>query len=386
MKNLIPYSRQYIDSKDIKAVTNVLKSDFLTSGPEVNKFQNKINKFCKNKYSVAVNSATSALHIACKAIGLKKNDYVWTSSISFVASANCAFYCGGKIDFVDIDEDTFNISISKLKKKLVAAKKKNKLPKILIPVHLGGLSSNMKEIFDLSKKYNFKIIEDASHAVGGKYKGTVIGSCKFSNITIFSFHPVKSMTTGEGGMALTNDKKIYLKMKLLREHGIERNSNNFKNNNNSLWYYEQQTLGFNYRMSDIHAALGLSQLDKVNKFIKKRNLISKKYKKELNKLPIEFQKEKKGFLSTKHLEIILVPSIIHKKLFYFLRKKKIFVNLHYIPLYRHPYYKMKINLKSFLNSEMYYSRALSIPCYYGFTNSEQNYVIKTIKNFFKKNL
>ena len=213
MKNLIPYSRQYIDAKDIEAVTKVLKSDFLTSGPQVNNFEKKINKFCKNKYSVAVNSATSALHIACKALGLKQNDHVWTSSISFVASANCALYCGAKIDFIDIEKDTFNISISKLKKKLESAKKKNQLPKIIIPVHLGGLSSEMSEIYSLSKKYKFKIIEDASHALGGKYKKFPVGSCRFSDITVFSFHPVKTITTGEGGAALTNNLELFLKMK-----------------------------------------------------------------------------------------------------------------------------------------------------------------------------
>ena len=386
MKNLIPYSRQYIDAKDIEAVTKVLKSDFLTSGPQVNNFEKKINKFCKNKYSVAVNSATSALHIACKALGLKQNDHVWTSSISFVASANCALYCGAKIDFIDIEKDTFNISISKLKKKLESAKKKNQLPKIIIPVHLGGLSCEMSEIYSLSKKYKFKIIEDASHALGGKYKKFPVGSCRFSDITVFSFHPVKTITTGEGGAALTNNLELFLKMKSFREHGIERNKAKFKKKNNSLWYYEQQSLGFNYRMSDIHAVLGISQLSKISKFIQKRNSVSLRYEKELKKLPIEFQKKNKDSLSTKHLEIILVPSKIHKKLFEFLRKKKIFVNLHYIPLYRHPYFKKKINHNSFKNSEMYYSRAISIPCYFGISKKEQDYVIKTIKVFFDKNL
>ena len=386
MKNLIPYSRQYIDAKDIKAVSKVLKSDFLTSGPQVNNFEKKLNNFCKSKYSVAVNSATSALHIACKALGLKQNDHVWTSSISFVASANCALYCGAKIDFIDIEKDTFNISISRLKNKLELAKKKNELPKIIIPVHLGGLSSEMSEIYSLSKKYKFKIIEDASHALGGKYKKLPIGSCKFSDIAVFSFHPVKTITTGEGGAALTNNLELFQKMKSLREHGIERNRAKFRKKNNSLWYYEQQSLGFNYRMSDIHAVLGISQLSKISRFIKKRNFVSLRYEKELKKLPIEFQKKNKDSLSTKHLEIILVPSKIHKKLFEFLRKKKIFVNLHYIPLYRHPYFKKKINHNSFKNSEMYYSRAISIPCYFGISKKEQDYVIKTIKVFFDKNL
>ena len=346
MIKYLPYGRQSITSSDIFNVKKVLKSDFLTTGPTIKLFEESLGKYCKSKFAVAVNSATSALHIACLAIGVKKNDIVWTSPISFVASANCALYCGAKIDFVDINIDTFNMSIDSLKKKLIVAKKKDKLPKVVIPVHLAGYTCEMIEIHKLSKKYGFKIIEDASHAIGASYNNKKIGSCHYSDIAVFSFHPVKIITSGEGGVAMTNDKKLSKKMKSLREHGIEKKLN--KNNIQKPWYYQQQDLGFNYRMSDIHASLGLGQLKKINKFVKKRNLIARYYRNKLKSLPIKFQEEKKNIYSTYHLFIILVPRVLHLKLFRFLRKNRIFINLHYIPIFLHPYYnKNHLNLMIF---------------------------------------
>ena len=382
---IIPYSRQYIDKSDLDSVQKVLNSDFLTTGPIIKKFEKSLSKYCNAKFSIATNSATSALHIACMAIGLKKNDYVWTSPISFVASANCALYCGSKVDFVDIDLSTFNISITKLREKLIKAKNVGKLPKVIIPVHLAGQACEMSELKILSKKYKFKIIEDASHAIGGKYKNSKIGSCKYSDITVFSFHPVKIITSAEGGAALTNNKKFADRMRQLREHGIEKNKNRFVGRYHGPWFYQQKSLGYNYRLSDIHSALGLNQLKKVDEFVKKRNLIFNYYKKKLKNLPIYFQEEKKYILSSKHLVIVLVPKKDHLNLFRFLRKKNIFVNLHYIPIYLHPYYKkQKFKTSSFKNSNLYYSRALSLPVYFKLSKKNQDYVINLVIKFFKK--
>jgi UDP-4-amino-4,6-dideoxy-N-acetyl-beta-L-altrosamine transaminase len=383
---MIPYNRQHLFPKDIKEVVKVLKSKYLTQGPQIEKFEKKLSKKTKSKYAVVANSATSALHLACLAIGLKKNDYLWTVPITFIASANCGIYCGAKIDLVDINKDTFNIDVKALEQKLQQAKKKNKLPKILIPVHLGGNPCDLEKINSLAKKYKFKVIEDASHAFGSRYKNSIIGDCRYSDAVVFSFHPVKPITSGEGGAVMSNNYKIYKKIKMLREHGIVREKNLFKNKKQiKPWYFEQQYLGFNYRLSDINAALGSSQVDHLNKFLKKRNNIAEIYYKNLTD-KIEFQKKHPNTVSARHLFIIKVQKKIHEDFFNFLRSKGIFVQLHYIPIYRHPYYKkkFKFDIKKFPNSENYYSTAFSIPIYFSLDKKKQLKIVNLINSFFKK--
>ena len=386
---VLPYSRQKIDQTDIKSVIQVLKSDFLTQGSMVPKFEKLVSKKIGSKYAVALNSATSALHVGCMSLNIKKGDIVWTSANSFVASINCAKYLGAKIDLIDIDKDTFNLSTNELKKKLLLAKKNRKLPKLIIIVHFAGLSCDLKEIYKLSKKYKFKIIEDASHAIGSKYYKDKIGNCKYSDITVFSFHPVKIITSGEGGMCLTNNKILRDKMLLFRSHGITKDYKLFKKKRfQNPWYYEQQTLGYNYRMSDIHAALGISQLTKLDKFVKERNKIAKNYFKILKNLPIILPKNPKGLLSSFHLFVIRINFKKTKKtyneLFDYLRKKKLWVNLHYLPIYSHPYYNKNFNKKNFQNMETYYKSSISIPIYPGLTFKEQNYIKKTLEKFFNE--
>ncbi len=381
----IPYGKHSIDNEDIDAVVKVLRSNFITQGKVVNKFEAAVSEYVGAKFALAVNSGTSALHIACLSLGLTKNDWVWTSPISFVASSNCALYCGARVDFVDIDLKTYNMSIKSLEDKLIIAKKHNKLPKILIVVHMAGLSCHMTDIKRLSKIYNFKIIEDASHAIGGIYKGFKVGSCKYSDVTVFSFHPVKIITTAEGGMIVTNDKNTFAKAKKLHTHGITRDDKSFFKNNNEQWYYEQQDLGYNYRMNELQAALGLSQLKKIDKFIKKRNLIAKYYNKKLNSIPLILPEINDNITSTFHLYIIRLKldkiKISHKHLFNKLKEKGILVNLHYIPIYKHPYYeRFNFNQENFPNSEKYYKEALSIPIYYSLREKDQNFVIKTLEN------
>jgi len=376
---MIPYSRQFIDNKDMKSVLNVMKSDLITQGPIVKKFEKKLSNYCNAKFAVAVSSATAALHLSCMSLGLKKGDYLWTSPISFVASANCGVYCGAEIDFVDINELTFNIDTSKLEQKLKFAKKKNKLPKIIIPVHLGGLSSNMKEIFRLSKIYKFKIIEDASHALGSKIGNFKVGSCKYSDLTVFSFHPVKIITTGEGGAILSNKKKLFKKLNLMRTSGVNKEINKNKLKKIGYWYYEQICNGYNYRMNEMSAALGYSQLKKINSFIKERNLISRKYLIKLSNENIIFQKIPRNFFSSYHLFIIRVDKNIRKILFDALRNKRYYVNVHYIPIYKHPFYKKKFNKKEFPQSEKYYSEAISIPIYPNLKSKDINNVVMIIK-------
>ena len=378
---MIPYSRQKILNEDIQEVNKVLKSDYLTQGPFVDRFENSIIKYTGAKFATAVNSATSALHLSCLALGLKKGDILWTVPNTFVASANCAIHCGAKVDFVDIDENDFNISIKKLKEKLEKTKP-NKIPKILITVHFGGLPTYQDKIYKLSKKYNFKIIEDASHSIGSKYKNEIVGSCRWSNITVFSFHPVKIITSGEGGVATTNSLKINQKLKLLRTHGI------FKSKKFKPWYYEQKSLGFNYRMSDIHAALGYSQIKKINKFVNERNKIANLYKEYLANTKISFQQVNKYSKSSYHLFVIKIDFQNDKKkyenLFKLLRKKNFFVNLHYLPVHLHPYYKeLGFKKNNFPVAENYSKKAISLPIFYGLQKKTQIKIIKLIFKFLK---
>ena len=382
---MIPYSRQYIDKEDIKKVVKVLKSELITQGKQVPLFEKKVSSLVKAKYGVSTNSATSALHIACLALGLKKNDILWTVPNTFVASANCALYCHAKIDFVDINENTLNISIESLEKKLKIAKKKNKLPKIVVPVDFAGNPYDQKKLFNLSKKYNFNILEDAAHSFGSRYYGSKIGRGKLTDISVFSFHPVKPITTAEGGMALTNDKKLYKKMLIFRNHGINKNSLDLKKKGLQKWYYEQQFLGYNYRMNDIQATLGLSQVKKLSSFIKKRNLIAKRYIKELKNLPIKLQKVNPKTISSYHLFIITFPKknkIIknYNKIFKEFLKNKIGVNLHYLPVHLHPYYrKLGFKQNMFPVSESYSKRSLSIPIFHKLKKIQKNKIINFIK-------
>ena len=379
---MIPYGHQEITQSDIDAVTKVLQSDFLTQGSVVPKFEKSVADYCGVKYGVATNSATSSLHIACLALGLKEGDYLWTSPITFVASANCGLYCGAKVDFVDIDPETYNLSPQFLEEKLIQAEKDNKLPKIVVPVHFAGQSCEMEKIHQLSQKYRFKIIEDASHAIGGKYKNRPIGNCQYSDITVFSFHPVKIITTGEGGMAVTNNQNLSDRMSLLRSHGITRDPDQMTHEPDGDWYYQQIELGYNYRITDIQAALGISQLQRLDKYVKKRHNIAKKYNSELEGVNLAIPYQSKESYSSYHLYVILLHDNIskyHKEIFTELRKRGIGVNLHYIPVYRQPYYSY-IESNNYPNSEFYYSRAISLPIYPTLTTKDQNYIIEELLN------
>jgi UDP-4-amino-4,6-dideoxy-N-acetyl-beta-L-altrosamine transaminase len=380
---MIPYGKQDITQDDIDSVVKVLKSDFLTQGPVVPVFEDMIKNYCNVKYAFALNSATSALHIACLALGIQKGDIVWTSANTFVASANCALYCGASIDFIDINPETNNISLIDLENRLKQAKLLGNLPKVLIPVHLTGQSCEMKEIHKLSVQYGFKIIEDASHAIGGKYKNEPIGSCKYSDITVFSFHPVKIITTGEGGVATTKDKDLAQKINILRSHGITRDLSQM-NESHGPWYYEQLELGFNYRMTDIHAALGISQIKKLDEFVSRRNEIAKVYDNELSNLPLKTPFCIREAYSSMHLYVIRLElekiKFDHKKSFIKLREKDILVNLHYIPVYLHPFYQ-KLGFKRGYcpESEKYYSEAISIPMFPALSSCQQSEVIRALK-------
>ena len=386
---MIPFSKQFISQEDIDCVVKVLKSDFLTQGPNTIKFEKKISQYTNSKYAVSSNSGSSSLHLACLAIGLNKNEIVWTVPNTFAASANCALNCGAKIDFVDIDSQTWNIDIKLLKKKLIEARKKRKLPKILIPVHFAGQPTNQKEIWKLSKEFNFKIIEDASHSLGSKHYGEKTGSCKWSTITVFSFHPTKIITTGEGGAATTNSKNLAEQMKLYRTNGITKNPSSFsKKHANSPWYYEHQTIGFNYRMSELSAALGLSQLSRIGKFTKERNSIAKKYQKLFKNLPVKLQKIEKFNFSSYHLMVIKFDlnkfKYSYKKIFNKLRAVGFYVNLHYMPLHLSPYFKKNgFKKKDFPVSENFSSMSMSIPIFYGLQNKEIHQLHKIIQNFVK---
>lgn len=378
---MIPYGRQDINQQDVDAVIDVLKSDFLTQGSQVPAFEQSVMDACKADYAVAVNSATSALHIACLALGLQAGDWLWTTPNTFVASANCALYCGAKVDFVDIDPHTYNLCAVALEKKLIAAQKIGRLPKVVIPVHFSGQPCDMQAIHALSQRYHFKIIEDASHAIGGKYQGAPIGNGRYSDITVFSFHPVKIVTTAEGGMAVTNSVALAEKLNLLRSHGITRDEHLMTQPIDGPWYYEQVALGFNYRMTDIQAALGISQMQRLHSFVAKRHELAIRYHKLLQNLPITLPWQHEDSYSGMHLYVIRLQldkiNKTHLEVFQGLRDAGILVNVHYIPVHLQPYYRaMGFAQGQFPHAEQYYREAISLPMYPTLRDSDQDYVIE----------
>jgi len=383
LENIVPYSCQTIDDADIKAVVEALKEQFITQGPKVNLFEKKIAEQVEAEFAVSVNSATSALHLCCLSLGVQKNDIVWTVPNSFVASANCALYCDAKVDFVDIDQETRNISLNLLEEKLLNSQKNNKLPKVVIPVHFSGNPVNIEQLSKILKKFgDIKIIEDASHALGATSSGHKVGSCQFSDLTVFSFHPVKMITTAEGGMITTNNSYLAEKIMMLRSHGIERNSNNFYLNklevNQNPIYYEQHHLGYNYRMPDLLAALGISQSKKLTDFIKIRNDIAINYNNNLVDSGIKLPKIRVEDLSSYHLYVIEVErnrNVVLNSL----RKKGIMASIHYIPIHYHPYYQnLGFKFGDFPNSEKYYKNCISIPIYPMLSLENQEFVINNI--------
>jgi UDP-4-amino-4,6-dideoxy-N-acetyl-beta-L-altrosamine transaminase len=379
-KKYINYSRQSISDEDKEAVLNILNSEFLTQGPVVPEFEKALIKVVGAKHGVAVNSATSALHIACLALGVGPGDRVWTSPNTFVASANCARFCGADVDFVDIDGNTGNMSVAELEKKLVLAHKTSTLPKIVIPVHFAGQPTNQERIWDLAQEYGFYVIEDASHSLGSRRRGNTVGSCVYSNITVFSFHPVKIITTGEGGMALTNDNKLSNRMLRLRSHGITRDSEEMVSKSRGPWYYEQLNLGFNYRMTDIQAALGISQLNRLTQFVARRNELALRYDNAFNKLGINRLVVTEHNYSARHLYVIRVPANQHLRIFKALQNEGIGVNLHYMPVHLQPYYrKFGFEEGDFPESEAHGRQAISLPLHPCLAEEEQDRIFETIE-------
>ena len=381
---MIPYGRQDITQADIDAVVDVLKSDFLTQGPMVPRFEEAVAGHVGARYAVAVNSATSALHIACLALGLGPGDELWTSPITFVASANCALYCGASVDFVDIDPRTYNLCPQALEAKLIEAERLGRLPKIVVPVHLCGQSCDMEAIHALSLRYGFKIIEDASHAIGGKYKGEYVGNCRYSDITVFSFHPVKIITTAEGGIALTNDAELASRMALLRSHGITRDPAKMTHDADGPWYYQQIDLGFNYRMTELQAALGLSQLQRLDQFVARRHQLASHYDELLAGLPVTTPWQHPDSYSGLHLYVIRLQlekiTRNHRQVFEALREQGIGVNLHYIPVHTQPYYqRMGFRQGDYPEAERYYAEAISLPMFQTMTEAQQNEVVAAVR-------
>ncbi|WP_276785446.1 UDP-4-amino-4,6-dideoxy-N-acetyl-beta-L-altrosamine transaminase [Thalassolituus oleivorans] len=381
---MIPYGKQDITQGDIDAVIEVLGSDFLTQGPVVPRFEELVKTSVGAGFSVAVNSATSALHIACLALDLGPGDRLWTSPITFVASANCALYCNASVDFVDIDPTTYNLCPQALEQKLIAAELAGALPKIVVPVHLAGQSCDMKAIKALSDRFGFRIIEDASHAIGAAYGDEKVGSCHYSDITVFSFHPVKIITTAEGGMAVTNDPVLAGKMERLRSHGITRDPHLMTHTPHGPWYYQQIELGFNYRMTEMQAALGCSQMTRLHEFIERRQQLAAQYAELLNDLPLMLPYQLETTASSWHLYIIRLQlselSKSHLDVFNELRSAGIGVNLHYIPVHLQPYYRqMGFADGDFPHAEQYYQEAISIPLFHAMTDEQQLQVATSLR-------
>jgi len=380
---MIPYGKQDINQADIDAVIEVLQSDYLTQGPKVPEFESRIAQYCNVEFAYAVNSATSALHIACLAFGLGKGDLLWTTPNTFVASANCALYCGAEVDFVDIDAKTYNISVDALQQKLRLAEKVNSLPKVVVVVHFSGQSCEMLQIKQLSDKYGFYVIEDASHAIGGRYQGAPIGNCRYSDISIFSFHPVKVITTAEGGVAVTNNPDLASKMKLFRSHGITRDTELMTSEPDGPWDYQQIALGYNYRMTELQAVLGISQMNRLDQFVKARHKLAERYDQLFKKLPIIVPWQHPDSYSGLHLYVIRLQldqlNVSHLQVFESLREQGIIVNLHYIPVHTQPYYRaLGFKRGDFPNAEQHYAEAISLPMYSLLTSEQQDTVYNAL--------
>jgi len=380
---MIPYGRQDVDEADVRAVVEVLRSDFLTQGPVVPRFEAAITSYCGAGHAVATNSATSALHVACLALGVGLGDRVWTSAVTFLASANCARYCGADVDFVDIDPQTCNMSVEDLARRLEQAERAGKLPKVVIPVHLGGQSCDMAAIHALSQRYGFHIVEDASHAIGGRYRGEPVGSCRYSDVVVFSFHPVKIITTAEGGMALTKHAALARRMQLFASHGMTRDVGEMTHASDGPWYYQQIELGYNYRLTELQAALGLSQMLRLDEFVARRHAIARRYDELLAPLPVMPVVQHPDCYSGRHLYVIRLQlerlRRSHREVFELLRAAGIGVNLHYIPVYLQPYYqRLGFRAGHCPNAEDYYRRAISIPMYAQLDAAKQDAVVAAL--------
>lgn len=385
---MIYYGRQSIDTADIQSVVDVLNSDFLTQGPVLEQFEKKVAQYCGAKYAVAVTNATSALHIACRAAGLGKGDVLWTSPITFTASANCGRYCGSDVDFVDIDAATYNMSPDELEQKLQQAKATGRLPKVVVPVHLAGQSCDMRRIHELSVEYGFTILEDASHAIGADYLDTKVGSCTYSDMAVFSFHPVKIITTGEGGMVLTNNEVLYKKLCLYRSHGITRDAALMTHEADGPWYYQQIDLGYNYRMTELQAALGFSQMDKLDEFVARRRYLVSRYDNLLQDLPMITPHVLEGANPSWHLYMVRVDfsklQVNKVQLFAEMKKRGVVLNLHYIPVHTQPYYQdLGFKQGDFPQSEKYYEEIFTLPLYYGLTDEQQDDVVAALRDCLK---
>jgi UDP-4-amino-4,6-dideoxy-N-acetyl-beta-L-altrosamine transaminase len=376
---VIPYGRQWISEEDIAAVVEVLRSDFLTQGPALERFESTVADYCGAKHAMAVSNGTAALHLACMALGLGPESLLWTSPITFVASANCARYVGADVDFVDIDPATYNMSVEALAAKLEQADRASRLPDVVVPVHFGGACCDMARIRELADRYGFRVLEDASHAIGGRYRDEAVGSCRYSDAAVFSFHPVKIVTTGEGGMVVTNDPALAQRVRLLRTHGITRDEAQMQGASEGGWYYQQIALGFNYRMTDIQAALGTSQMGRVDEFVERRNVLASLYTERLAETPVRWQNVADDVRSAYHLFVIELEHHDRAAVYSALRETGIGVNVHYIPVHLQPYYRdLGFAPGDFPKAEAYYARAITLPLYPAMTDADVETVVESI--------